>query len=126
MSRPPAYRRIWRVVELGTGSVGGALLTNGRKLSVGGWGFPSGDEGSGAWLGLRAAQLAQQALDGRPLAGVPVALSFNLWFSPGGLLAPSATPRVYGQAVQHLRQAGHAAIDSLIATPAELAHRCDF
>jgi len=32
---------------------------------VGGWGFPSGDEGSGADLGLRAIRLTQQALDGR-------------------------------------------------------------
>jgi glucosamine kinase len=32
---------------------------------AGGFGFPSGDEASGAWLGMRALAYAQQALDGR-------------------------------------------------------------
>ncbi|MBR8329406.1 ATPase, partial [Burkholderia cenocepacia] len=32
---------------------------------AGGFGFPSGDEASGAWLGVRALAYAQQALDGR-------------------------------------------------------------
>ncbi|WP_396267555.1 BadF/BadG/BcrA/BcrD ATPase family protein [Ideonella sp.] len=68
------------VLAFGTGSVGEALLADGRKLSVGGWGFPSGDEGSGAWLGLRAVQIAQQALDGRRLAG---ALAQAVWQATG-------------------------------------------
>lgn len=53
------------VVTVGTGSVGIVLLPDGTRREVGGWGFPSGDEGSGAWLGLRAMGHAQQALDGR-------------------------------------------------------------
>jgi glucosamine kinase len=32
---------------------------------VGGWGFPHGDEGSGAWLGLEAVRLTLHWLDGR-------------------------------------------------------------
>jgi len=36
---------------------------------VGGWGFPVGDEGSGAWMGLRAMAHAQQAVDGRAPGG---------------------------------------------------------
>jgi glucosamine kinase len=32
---------------------------------VSGWGFPAGDEASGAWMGLRAANHLQQVLDGR-------------------------------------------------------------
>lgn len=49
----------------GTGSVGEVLRRDGTRLQAGGWGFPVGDEGSGAWLGLRAMAHAQHALDGR-------------------------------------------------------------
>ncbi len=52
------------IVAAGTGSVGEALRRNGERVSVGGWGFPVGDEGSGAWLGLRAMRRAHHALDG--------------------------------------------------------------
>lgn len=53
------------VVALGTGSVGLALDPSGALHSVGGFGFPSGDEASGAWLGLRAIVHAQKVVDGR-------------------------------------------------------------
>lgn len=53
------------IVAVGTGSVGMVLKTNGERESVSGWGFPAGDEASGAWLGLRAASLTQKAMDGR-------------------------------------------------------------
>lgn len=53
------------IIALGTGSVGEALHADGRRACVGGYGFPSGDEASGAWLGLRASTHAQKALDGR-------------------------------------------------------------
>jgi glucosamine kinase len=53
------------IVAIGTGSVGEALLPHGIRREVGGWGFPASDEASGAWLGLRAIQHAQHALDGR-------------------------------------------------------------
>ncbi|POZ60368.1 ATPase [Chromobacterium alticapitis] len=53
------------IVALGTGSIGEALYPDGSHREVGGWGYPSGDEASGAWLGQRAAQLTQMALDGR-------------------------------------------------------------
>jgi hypothetical protein len=32
---------------------------------AGGWGFPNGDEGSGAWLGLEAVRLTLHWVDGR-------------------------------------------------------------
>ena len=57
------------VVAAGTGSVGEALYADGRHEVVGGWGFPVGDEGSGAWLGLKAVHVAQTAIDGRSSAG---------------------------------------------------------
>lgn len=57
------------MLAIGTGSVGLARHADGRRVGVGGWGFPSGDDGSGAVLGLRALNLAQRALDGLLPAG---------------------------------------------------------
>lgn len=57
------------IVIAGTGSIGLARHINGERISVGGWGFPAGDEGGGAWLGLHALRIAHHALDGRVPAG---------------------------------------------------------
>ena len=57
------------IVAAGTGSIGEALREDGEHVSVGGWGYPVGDEGSGAWLGMRAMREAQLASDGRGPAG---------------------------------------------------------
>ena len=64
------------IVASGTGSVGEVWHTDGRRASVGGWGFPIGDEGSGAWLGFHAMQHAQHAMDGRAKPGV---LAHAVW-----------------------------------------------
>src|SRR5436190_8282814 len=69
------------IVSAGTGSVGEVLRRDGSRFSVGGWGFPVGDEGSGAWLGLRAVRLAQAAMDGRINAGTLVRY---VWAHCGG------------------------------------------
>ncbi|WP_396329577.1 BadF/BadG/BcrA/BcrD ATPase family protein [Burkholderia anthina] len=53
------------IVALGTGSIAASLDAAGACRISGGFGFPSGDEASGAWLGMRALAYAQQALDGR-------------------------------------------------------------
>ena len=53
------------IVAVGTGSVGMVLKKSGERQSVSGWGFPAGDEASGAWLGLKAASLTQKTIDGR-------------------------------------------------------------
>ncbi|HWT36504.1 MAG TPA: BadF/BadG/BcrA/BcrD ATPase family protein [Paraburkholderia sp.] len=53
------------IVALGTGSVAAVLDRDGECRTVSGYGYPSADEASGAWLGLRAIVHAQQALDGR-------------------------------------------------------------
>jgi glucosamine kinase len=53
------------VVALGTGSIAAALDAAGACHIAGGFGFPSGDEASGAWFGLRGVTWAQMALDGR-------------------------------------------------------------
>jgi len=39
---------------IGTGSVLNYLDHTGKHIMQGGWGFPVGDEGGGAWLGMRA------------------------------------------------------------------------
>ncbi len=57
------------VIAIGTGIVGVTLLPNGDRRTVGGWGFPSGDEASGSWFGLHAANYAQRVLDGRSKGG---------------------------------------------------------
>jgi glucosamine kinase len=64
------------IVAAGTGSVGEVLRADGSRASVGGWGFPIGDEGSGAWLGWQAVRHAQAAMDGRVSAG---ALARHVW-----------------------------------------------
>lgn len=69
------------VVASGTGSVGEALRRDGRRLTVGGWGFGIGDEGSGGWLGLEAMRLAHRAIDGRASAG---ALARAVWSATAG------------------------------------------
>ncbi|NRF70106.1 ATPase [Aquincola sp. S2] len=69
------------IVAAGTGSVGEALRCDGRRVSVGGWGFGIGDEGSGGWLGLASVRIAQRALDGRASAG-PLARA--VWRVAGG------------------------------------------
>ncbi|RZT91905.1 glucosamine kinase [Rivibacter subsaxonicus] len=69
------------IVAVGTGTIGLARHADGRETSANGWGFPVGDEGSGAWLGLLAMQIAQQAFDGRSAAG---ALARAVWRTAGG------------------------------------------
>jgi glucosamine kinase len=52
------------IVIVGTGSCGIARV-EGTDIKIGGYGFPISDEGSGAYLGLRAIRLAMLAHDGR-------------------------------------------------------------
>ncbi|MES2936806.1 MAG: BadF/BadG/BcrA/BcrD ATPase family protein [Pseudomonadota bacterium] len=68
------------ILIAGTGSVAEALAPDGERRIVGGWGFPVGDEGSGAWLGLNAMRLAQAALDGRVTPGP---LARHVWGACG-------------------------------------------
>ncbi len=52
------------VLIIGTGSVA-HVRSEGRSFTIGGYGFPISDEGSGAALGLSAVRHALRALDGR-------------------------------------------------------------
>ncbi|MFY8116331.1 MAG: BadF/BadG/BcrA/BcrD ATPase family protein [Roseateles sp.] len=68
------------VVASGTGAVGEALREDGSRVLISGWGWITGDEGSGAWLGIKAMRHAQQAMDGRVPAG---ALAHAVWAAAG-------------------------------------------
>lgn len=83
---------------------------------------------------------------GRNYPVVPMSINFNLWFSPGGLLPVSQSPRVYEQdvdwvlhakdqlltpsqvdeQVQALRASGLSAIDKIAPRTPALASTCDF
>ncbi len=52
------------IIIIGTGVIGLRIQGN-EVIQVGGWGFPHGDEGSAAWLGMEAVRLTFQAYDGR-------------------------------------------------------------
>lgn len=52
------------ILVIGTGSIA-HVQTKGQSFSIGGYGFPISDEGSGAALGLSAVRHALRALDGR-------------------------------------------------------------
>jgi glucosamine kinase len=52
------------IINIGTGVIG-MLISGDKVIQVGGWGFPHGDEGGGAWLGLEAVRLTFQAYDNR-------------------------------------------------------------
>ncbi|MDY6785916.1 MAG: BadF/BadG/BcrA/BcrD ATPase family protein [Cyanobacteriota bacterium] len=52
------------VIAIGTG-VTAYKIEGESRCKVSGWGFPQGDEGSGAWLGLEAIRLTFQWQDGR-------------------------------------------------------------
>lgn len=52
------------IIIIGTGVIG-YKICQGKFDRVGGWGFPQGDEGGGAWLGLEAIRLTMHWIDGR-------------------------------------------------------------
>jgi glucosamine kinase len=52
------------IIIAGTGVVG-FQMEAGAQTKIGGWGFPYDDKGGGAWMGLEAAKLTFQWLDGR-------------------------------------------------------------
>lgn len=63
------------IVIVGTGTVGFARVA-GHTFQVGGWGFPASDRGSGAYIGMRAAQFFLDVQDGiKPATAFSCALS---------------------------------------------------
>jgi glucosamine kinase len=100
------------VVAAGTGSVAAARYADGRVRLAGGWGFPVGDEGSGAWLGLRAMQHAQTVLDGRASAG---------WLSAAVLAASGPEPAAVQAWCAHAGQHAYAQLAPLVFAAAAQA-----
>ncbi|MBC7452265.1 MAG: ATPase [Massilia sp.] len=116
------------IVAIGTGSVGQALLADGTQREVGGWGFPAGDEASGAWIGLRAINHIEQVIDGRRKSS---AFAHEVIAACGG--ARNAIQEWLGTATQTSYAAlapivvAHAATDPtaramLVEAAAEVAH----
>lgn len=114
------------VVAAGTGSVAAARYADGRVRLAGGWGFPVGDEGSGAWLGLRAMQHAQAVLDGRSATGAlaqrvlaatgPDAQAVQAWCAHAGQHAyAQLAPLVFAAAAE----AGDAVAQALLKSAAD-------
>lgn len=120
------------VIAAGTGSIGLVQTRDGTQRRAGGWGFPAGDEGSGAWLGLHAMQMAQAALDGRAAAG---SLARAVWRIAGAdaeaLLqwCEAAGQHAYAQLAPAVfdaaRDGDAAAVALLDAAAAELARHID-
>lgn len=85
------------ILIIGTGSIGLGRIA-GITFSIGGYGFPISDEGSGAALGLSAMRHALRALDGRsqrtPLS-IAVTERFNHNTSAAIAWMDEATPRDY-------------------------------
>lgn len=67
------------IILLGAGSVLAARRADGTWYEIGGWGFPTGDEGSAAWLGQQLVTLTQRALDGRQPWEPLTRLCYGLW-----------------------------------------------
>ena len=52
-------------IAIGTGAVAIQLDAQQKTHQIGGWGFPIGDQGGGAWLGFRAVQQTLVELDNK-------------------------------------------------------------
>lgn len=86
------------ILIIGTGSAA-QLRVNGQDFTIGGYGFPISDEGSGAALGLSAMRHALRALDGRTRTtklSLAVAERFNHDTAQAIDWMDHATPRDYG------------------------------
>lgn len=63
------------LIAVGTGVAAMRLFPDGTSRTASGWGFPAGDLGSGAWIGLQTVAALTRTLDG---AGGPGTLSPDL------------------------------------------------
>ena len=61
------------VVAVGTGVAAHRLWPDGTSKYCSGWGFPAGDEGGGAWIGLQSVHVLLRTLDGRDRKGSALA-----------------------------------------------------
>ncbi len=91
-------------VDAGTGSTACGWNREGERITVGGWGWLLGDEGSGFWIGLRALQAAIHGVDGRgPATCLPVAICDALGLRSLHGAVPLVYQTAYGRSrVAHL------------------------
>ncbi|HYM31420.1 MAG TPA: BadF/BadG/BcrA/BcrD ATPase family protein [Candidatus Cybelea sp.] len=115
------------VVIVGTGSVG--HVWDGRTgREVGGWGFPIGDGGSGAWIGFEAVRNAAAAADGlgdRSALGDAVLAQIGGGRSAAVVWAGRAEPADYAAlaplVLQHAAAGDHAALGIMYAAGAQIS-----
>ncbi|EJL82641.1 putative N-acetylglucosamine kinase [Herbaspirillum sp. CF444] len=81
------------VIAVGTGTIGVALYADGSQRVVDGWGFPSGDDASGAWMGLRAINHVQHVVDGRAPHGALSAATVAFCETDGATNTPGRAER---------------------------------
>lgn len=79
------------LLSIGTGTVGCRFDAHGVFTSLGGWGFPIGDQGGGAWIGFTALQRWLQHRDGV----IAQPLSQSLWDALAGMIGPDR-PTILG------------------------------
>jgi glucosamine kinase len=87
------------VVIMGTGVIGYCIHDD-TVTTVGGWGFPHGDTGGGAWLGMEAMRLTLHWLDGRAEASPLLEAVFDFFKQDIKRVvtwANSANPSDFGQ-----------------------------
>jgi glucosamine kinase len=101
------------LISVGTGVVGCRFDAAGGHAQLGGWGFPVGDAGGGAWIGLRAVGAWLDHLDG--VAKLPAAA--GLWEALAGAIGTGRAailPHLRGAAPQF-----YAALAPLVVREAE-------
>ncbi len=112
--------RAGAIIAVGTGTIGVAAYADGSQRVVDGWGFPSGDDASGAWMGLRAINHVQHVVDGRAPHG-PLSTATVAFCQADG--KPNATVRNQHDIVlDWLAHADQAAFARLARLVVELAH----
>jgi len=122
------------VLAAGTGTIGEALRRDGSRAMASGWGWVTGDEGSGAWLGIQAMRHAEQVFDGRAVGGALADAvmsragrdrsTINAWNASAGQAGFAAlAPLVFESADNDVIAAG--LLDAAVAELEKLAHALD-
>lgn len=100
------------IIAVGTGTIGVALYADGSEHVVDGWGFPSGDDASGAWMGLRAIHHVQHVVDGRAPHGA-LSTATVAFCETDGAIANRVTNRVTNPVVNPGRSERDVVLDWL-------------
>lgn len=96
------------VIIVGTGSCG-FISNNGEKRMYGGHGFPIGDKGSGAWLGLKAIEHTLLAIESYEFEGILTDKICQFFDVNNGI---SLSEKLVGKASQHYAKVASIVFDS--------------